>query len=193
MKRLLIALAFLSVGAPVWAADNFTVSTVGGNVVLRSHDIGSGVQSGQYVQGDAAGNVCVVTSGGTPGCFEGFILSTGNGATPDHYIANAGGNQDSHNWGTNASKLLVGAQLANLSAVPYFAKFYNKQSCASTDTPLKVLIVPGNTAGAGNNWVAWSGGDQFGTALCTRFTTGIADNDTTAVATQTALISISYY
>lgn len=192
MKLIATILLGLLIAGPALAADNVTVKDAGGsNVVLRCRDVGSGVQSCQNVLGDANGNTCEAGSGGTPGCYVGIILSVGNGALSDHYVNIGSGDQ--HNVGSNAAKLLVGAHLSNVASTMAWVKFYNKQSCANTDTPLLAVMVPGNTSGAGREVMLPPMGKAFGTALCIRIVANIADNDATAITPATIIVDLDYY
>lgn len=88
---------------------------------------------------------------------------------------------------------VVGIQAFNLNAEERFLKFYNKASSPTvgTDTPIKVLAIPGATTGAGFV-VSLPHGIGFSTGIALALTTGIADADTGAVAASEIVVNLDY-
>jgi hypothetical protein len=78
---------------------------------------------------------------------------------------------------------LGGWFLSNVNASPRYLKVYNKATSPTvgTDVPVLTIIIPGNTAGAGANLES-TNGLLFSTGISFAITTGVADNDATAVA-----------
>jgi hypothetical protein len=101
---------------------------------------------------------------------------------------------------TNATSLKASAgqvyaiQVFNLNAAARYLKLYNKASAPTvgTDVPVKVILIPGNTAGAGAVMCDWSAGLAFGTGIAWALTTGMADADTGAVAATEIVVNIDY-
>lgn len=101
---------------------------------------------------------------------------------------------------TNATSVKASAgviysiQVGNINAAARYLKLYNKASAPTvgTDTPVKRLLIPGNTAGGGNNVPVPINGISFTTGIAFALTTGIADSDTTAVAANEILVNIDY-
>ena len=60
-----------------------------------------------------------------------------------------------------------------------------------TDTPVKTLAIPGNTAGAGFV-INWDKGLAFGTGIAFALTTEATDAGTTGVAANEITINIDY-
>lgn len=100
---------------------------------------------------------------------------------------------------TNATSLkgsagqVGGFQCFNLNAAPAYLKFYNKATSPTvgTDTPVKVIMIPGNTAGAGVVMGSLSG-VYFSTGIAYAITTGIADSNTGAVAANEVIVNIDW-
>lgn len=88
---------------------------------------------------------------------------------------------------------VYGIQAFNTNAAARYLKLYNKASAPTvgTDTPVKVLTIPGNTAGAGLI-VESDKGLAFGTGIAFALTTGVADSDTGAVAANELVVNIDY-
>lgn len=81
----------------------------------------------------------------------------------------------------------------NLNAAARYLKLYNKASAPTvgTDTPVLVLMIPGNTAGAGLT-INVPVGIDFATGIAFALTTGIADADTGAVAASEIVVNLGY-
>src|SRR6185437_14304635 len=81
---------------------------------------------------------------------------------------------------------------SNVSTVAYL-KLYNKASAPTvgTDTPVFVVPIPGNAAGAGAS-VAIPAGLSFSTGIAFAITGLPADTDTTAVALNQCVVSLGY-
>lgn len=100
---------------------------------------------------------------------------------------------------TNATSVKASAgqvysvQCFNKNAAPRYLKLYNKASAPTvgTDTPVKVLMIPGNTAGAGFVH-SWEKGLAFGTGIAFALTTGIDDSDTGAVGASEIAANLDY-
>lgn len=91
---------------------------------------------------------------------------------------------------------LLGIQAYNIGAGPAYLKIYNATSATcGSGTPVKRLLIPkaGTAAdGAGNNITFTATGVNFATGITYCITTGIADNDATAAATNTVLVNVDY-
>lgn len=102
--------------------------------------------------------------------------------------------------GTNATNVkasagtLKGVQVYNNSANIAYLKFYNTAGTptAGSGTPVKVVIIPASTAGAGAVVGIPPEGITFATGIGFTVTGGIADNDSTSVAASAFLIEIDY-
>jgi hypothetical protein len=88
---------------------------------------------------------------------------------------------------------VVGVQAFNVNAEERFLKFYNKASAPTvgTDTPVKTLMIPGQTTGAGFV-VGVPHGWAFATGIAFALTTGVADSDTGAVAANEIVVNLDY-
>lgn len=80
--------------------------------------------------------------------------------------------------------------ITNTNASPRYVKFYNKATAPTvgTDIPVQTYMIPGNTAGAGNNPTITLP-DVFTLGCGLAITTGYADNDTGAVALGEVIIN----
>lgn len=89
---------------------------------------------------------------------------------------------------------LYGVQVFNTNAAARYLKLYNKASAPTvgTDTPVKVLTIPGNAAGAGLV-IHFANGLDFSTGLAYALTTGAADADTGAVAAAEIVVGLDYF
>jgi len=72
-------------------------------------------------------------------------------------------------------------------------KLYNTAGAPTvgTDTPVMVIRVPGNTAGAGIV-IPFPHGVAFATGIGIGVTTGVADNDTTAPTANEVIVNLMY-
>ena len=100
---------------------------------------------------------------------------------------------------TNATNVKASAgqvyniQCFNVNAAVRYLKLYNKASAPTvgTDTPVKTLAIPGNTAGAGFV-IGWPQGLEFGTGISFALTTEATDAGTTAVALNEITVNLDY-
>lgn len=100
---------------------------------------------------------------------------------------------------TNATSVKASAgqvyaiQVFNLNAAARYLKLYNKASAPTvgSDTPVKTILIPGNTAGAGVV-ARWPSGLEFTTGIAFAITTGIGDADTGAVAANEIAVNLDY-
>ena len=100
---------------------------------------------------------------------------------------------------TNATSVKAAAgqvydiQVFNINASPRYLKLYNLAVAPTvgTDTPVKTILIPGNTAGGGvvKNW---DKGLEFTVGIAFALTTGVADADTGAVAANELTVNIDY-
>jgi hypothetical protein len=120
----------------------------------------------------------------------GGVATDGGGATASKTISAASVNSTLLK---SSSGQIYGIQVFNLNAAARYLKLYNKATAPTvgTDTPIKVIMIPGNTTGAGvvalfSTGIAFSIGIGFG------LTTGITDADTGAVAANEIVVNIDY-
>lgn len=112
------------------------------------------------------------------------------GYTPGKLIA-TGTSTDSTT--IKASPGVVGYITAsNIAASVNYLKFYNKTTCASTDTPVHTFAIPGATTGGGSNIPIPTQGIKFTAGICFRITTGSADNDNTGVTAGDVIVNYGY-
>ena len=101
--------------------------------------------------------------------------------------------------GTNATVAkasagqVYGWSFYNTNAAARYIKLYNKATAPTvgTDTPVLTLLVPGNAAGAGNNF-EMTAGIPFATGIGFGTTTGMADSDTGAVGANEVIVNLFY-
>jgi len=92
---------------------------------------------------------------------------------------------------------VYGWYIVNTSAALKYVKLYNKATAPTcgTDTPVITLAIPAASAtgiaGAGSN-VDFSGGIAFSTGIGYCITGAVADNDTTAVASNDVILNLFY-
>lgn len=83
-------------------------------------------------------------------------------------------------------------QAFNKSSSIRYLKLYNKATSPDeTDTPVKVLVIPASTDGAGLI-LDQPQGLAFSTGIAYRVTGGIANNDTTSTSANDGTISLDY-
>ena len=82
----------------------------------------------------------------------------------------------------------------NTNASARYVKFYNKATAATvgTDTPVFVLMIPGNANGAGMVAAEFTSGIAFATGISIGITTGVADSDTGAPAANEIIANVFY-
>lgn len=117
--------------------------------------------------------------------------ATAGGATPSMTISAASTNATSVK---GSAATLYGVQVYNTNAAARYLKLYNKASAPTvgTDTPVKVITIPGATTGAGSNITIPACGIAFGTGLAFALTTGVANSDTGAVAANEIVVNLDY-
>jgi len=98
--------------------------------------------------------------------------------------------------GTNVKASLgtiYGVQVINTNAAVRYLKFYDKATAPSvgSDVPVKVITIPGNTAGAGAV-IAFPVGVAFLVGISFALTTGAPDSDTGAVAANEIIVNLDY-
>lgn len=117
--------------------------------------------------------------------------STAGGYTPGFLISAAT---------TNATSLKASAgklgfiTVSNVNAAARYLKIYDKSSAPTvgSDTPKLILIIPGNTAGAGNNPNIPPEGLNFTSGIAFAITTGATVADTGAVAANELIVNYGY-
>jgi hypothetical protein len=87
-----------------------------------------------------------------------------------------------------------GVQAFNINAGPRYLKLYDKATAPTvgTDTPVKTLAIPGDAIKGNGLIYDPPHGIYFANGIAFALTTGIADNDTGAVAASELLIEIDY-
>ena len=94
---------------------------------------------------------------------------------------------------TSAPATVHGWYLSNVNAAPRYLKLYDTASAPTvgTTTPVMTILIPGNTAGAAAN-VEIRTGLRFSSGIGIGLTTGVADNDTNAVAANEIIVHLFY-
>lgn len=118
------------------------------------------------------------------------VAGTTGGATPYHLVSAASTNSTS----VKASAGTVyDVQCFNVNASPRYLKFFDKASAPTlgTDTPVKTILIPGNTSGAGAT-ATFPVGVNFANGIAIAITGGIADSDNTAVGASDCAINFDY-
>lgn len=88
--------------------------------------------------------------------------------------------------------LLESIEIASISATIGYLRLYDEITVpVTTDTPVLRFLVPGATTG-GVKGISIPGGYQFVNGIGYRFTCAFADNDATAPAANSYLISLGY-
>ena len=155
----------------------FNITQMNGvNVTMGNGASGSGVQR-VTIASDSTGTVQ-------------DIPATSGGLTMHKTISAASTNATS----VKASAGQVYAiQCSNVNAAARYLKLYNKASAPTvgTDTPVKTLIIPGNTAGAGFV-INFDKGLSFSTGIAFALTTEATDAGTTGVAANELTVNIDY-
>lgn len=114
-----------------------------------------------------------------------------SGATPYRYLSAGGAKAGVIK--ASAGRLFGSISMGNIGAAAVYLRIYDKATAPGTsDTPkIGPLIIPGATTGAGREHVLPDVGAAFASGISWRLTTGIADNDDTAVSN--AEVSFSTY
>lgn len=131
-------------------------------------------------------------SGGVTGMTGVTIQATPTGAaTPFKLIAANTNNSTLISAGVHT---LYSVQVSNNSATLAYLKFYDKATAPTcgTDTPVKVLMMPGSATGYSESYDLGASGIAVTLGLGICAVTGIADGDNTAVAASTYAINIDY-
>jgi hypothetical protein len=137
----------------------------------------------------AAGDYATLQVDATGQLWTRASAQTTGGYTPTSVVSAATTNATS----LKASAGTVGAvTVSNINAAMRYLKFYNKASAPTvgTDTPVYVIPIPGNTAGAGCT-ISFPCGLNFSTGIAWALTTGPTVADTGAVAASEIIVSIA--
>src|SRR6185437_2403366 len=116
--------------------------------------------------------------------------ATAGGWSPFRLVSAATTNATSVKASAGSVGVIV---VGNVASTVAYLKFYNKASAPTvgTDTPVFVVPIPGNTAGAGAT-VPLGPGLSFTTGIAFAVTGLLADTDTTAVAANNVSVSLGY-
>lgn len=89
---------------------------------------------------------------------------------------------------------LVFIHVVNINAAVRYLKLYDLAAAPTvgTDVPVLTLAIPGSTAGAGFNLNLTDAGLYFANGIGFGLTTGVADNDTGAVAAGEQTVNLGY-
>ena len=90
--------------------------------------------------------------------------------------------------GSSSATKLCSCYIMNNSAGKRYVKLYNSASATESNTPVYTLVVPSESP----IFMQYSPPILFDTSLCLRGTTGLADNDTGAPASNDIVVAISY-
>jgi hypothetical protein len=112
------------------------------------------------------------------------------GATPGRLVSAASTNGTVVKASAGTLYTLV---VTNLNAAVRYLKVYNSASVTvGTTTPVWTFAIPASTTGAGFNVPIPACGIAFSTGICLGMTTGIADNNTGAVAANEIIANYAY-
>lgn len=112
------------------------------------------------------------------------------GATPGRLVSAASTNGTVVKASAGTLYTLI---VTNLNAAVRYLKVYNSTSVTvGTTTPTWTFAIPASTTGAGFNVPIPACGIAFGTGICLGMTTGVADNDTGAVAANEIIANYAY-
>lgn len=168
--------------------QNQKTNSVGALYTSLSHVGANAVLTGNGTAGTGAQRVTIASDNTA---FPVIVpAATTGGYTPVSTVSAASTNATS----LKASAGTVGAvTVTNINAAMRYLKFYNKASAPTvgTDTPVYVIPLPGNTAGAGAT-ISFDKGLNFSTGIAWALTTGPTVADTGAVAVSEIIVSIGY-
>lgn len=201
-------------------ADNLS-ATPGSGVTLASDDIGPGVQyprvkiswgvDGAAVDASASNPFPVVQTGtlnvgtvtavtaisnalpaGTATIGAVSLVPTATGGLSIHSHISVGTSADATNIKGSAGQLF-GWSFSNINAAPAYVKVYNSASAptAGSGTPVLRLIIPGNTAGAGQN-INGDIGLALSSGIGYTIVTGATDASSAGVAANEVLVNFYY-
>lgn len=118
--------------------------------------------------------------------------TTLGGATPYTYIATAAADQDAQVVKASPGTL-YSVIVTSVNAAVRYLKIYDKASApSSADTPVMILMIPGSTTGGGVTVPIPACGLAFAAGIAIRLTTGVANNNASAVTTQEHVVSMIY-
>ncbi len=167
---------------------NLTIAQAAQNTGLLGPVVMGGVTTAPPTYANGTVNQLNLT---TNGALRTSSTATASGSTTPYKLNSAAT--------TNATSLKASAgqvyavYVTNTNAAARFLKFYNKASAPTvgTDTPILVMLIPGNTAGSGGT-LSVPVGINFSTGIAFAITAGAADTDTTAVALNEVIVNIIY-
>jgi hypothetical protein len=174
--------AAMAVSTPVVIASNQSAVPVSGTVTANV-----GTTNGLALDATVSGVAKDATlTGGTAKAIP--VAGTTGGATPSKTISAASTNATSVK---GSAGTLYGIQVTNINAAVRYLKLYDKATAPTvgTDTPVKVIAIPGNAAGAGA-MVAFPVGVAFTLGIAFALTTGATDADTGAVAANEIIVNL---
>ena len=183
--------AALRVTVATDSTGTLSVDDNGGSLTVDNADITTiaGAVSGSEMQVDVVTIPALASGTNTIGNVVN-VPSTSGGLTMHKAISAASTNATSVK---GSAGQVYDLQAFNVNSAARSLKLYDKASAPTvgTDTPAKVIMIPGNTAGAGvvKEWVQ---GLEFSSGIAYAVTTGIADSDTGAVAADEIAINLDY-
>ena len=182
-----------------WNVGTVTTVTTVGAVTAITNALPAGTNTIGAVNIAAAQTLATVTTVGTLS-----VISAGSNLIGDVGLQprTSGGltmHKTTSAASTNATSVkgsagqVYNVQCFNVNAAVRYLKLYNKATAPTvgTDTPVKTLAIPGNTAGSGFV-IGWSQGLEFGTGIAFALTTEATDAGTTAVAVNEITVNIDY-
>lgn len=170
-------------------ADNTTLNTGTGGDVIATDDI-SGVKfprSKITIGGDGTNDGDVSAANPMPTT---EAPATSGGLSMRHIISLATTNLTAVK--VSAGQVYAVEAFSTRNSAIYL-KLYDEESSPTvgTDIPDKVILIPGNTRGAGVV-INWDKGLAFAGGIYIATTTGAADTDTGAIAAEECVINLSY-
>ena len=170
-------------------ADNTTLNTGTGGDVIATDDIGgvkfprSKITIGANGTNDgdvSAANPMPTTE--APATSGGLVMAKLiSAATTNATSVKGSAGQVYAIEAFSTANTAVYLKLFNLSAAP----------TVGSDSPVKILTVPGNTRGAGLV-INWDKGIAFSTGIAFCLTTGVSDSDTGAVVANEIIVNVGY-
>jgi len=170
-------------------ADNTTLNTGTGGDVIATDDI-SGVKfprSKITIGGDGTNDGDVSSANPMPTT---EAPSTSGGLLSMKLISTASTNATSVK---GSAGQLYAVEAFNTTNQPVFLKLFNLAAAPTVgeDSPVKILVLPGNTRGAGLV-INWDKGIEFSNGIALCLVTGVSNGSTGAVEANNVVVNCNY-
>ena len=118
------------------------------------------------------------------------IPATAGGLSMTHLVS---ANSNNATVVKNSAGQVYGIEVFNVNAAARYLKLYDKATAPNpaSDTPVKTILIPGSTSGAGVV-TSFTNGLAFSNGIAFILVTGMADTDNNSVGANDVVVNLNY-